>query len=267
MPYVRRDFTGKIIGVFSCPQPAPHGSAYDEPEPVPEDDPEIVEFMKRFPVLTQGNMTEEDFRREKEDAEQAERDIAQLQQLFLQHAQAWTELETALSALFYAVLNIQPRSSQIPYAVYYGLNGFDARLGVVNNSILRLIDENEDLKPLLDLWGKRIHKKVQEAQRRRNLIVHGTIQNVFYGSKPRRKVAVLSPLPFDSMRMNKSIKDKGKPGLDVAELRMAVQKVIGLARCADAVNVVIEEFHQFGPATLPKTVPQLEARLTELNSQ
>jgi len=81
-----------------------------------------------------------------------------------------------------------------------------------------------------------------------------------------KKRALLSPLPFDIIRINRKIKDGGDPGLSVNEFSTAVQKACGIAYCIDGVNNVIGEFHQFGNATLPKTIPVLESRLTALSS-
>jgi len=88
MPYVRRNFIGKIIGVYTNPQPQPDGSCLTEPDPLPDDHPEVIAFLKDFPVLTQAYMTEEDFLREKNDQERVEREIPQLQDLVLRHIQA-----------------------------------------------------------------------------------------------------------------------------------------------------------------------------------
>jgi len=259
--FVGRRPDGSIYGTWTCRQP--DDGDHPNVEELPDDHPEVVEFMKRVP--TQAQMTAEDFRREKEDQERVDREIPQLQTFVHRHSQAWTELETALSALLYVSLNIQPKSSHIAYAVYYGLNGFNARQTVVNNTIIQLMDENKDLEPLRDPWAK-IDKKLEDARRRRNTIVHGTVQTLIYGSRPRKKRALLSPLPFDAIRLNRKIKEGEDPGLNVNELSTSVQKVAKLSICIDAVNKVISGLHQSGKATLSKTIPELEASLTALNS-
>lgn len=265
MPYIARDFTGKIVGVYTCPQPQRDGTCLTEPDPLPADHPEIVEFMKGVPVITQAGMTEDDFRREREDHDRMEKEIPLLQNLVLQHMQAWTQLETALSSLLHAAINIQPPSSLIAYAIYYGLNGFDARLTVVNNTIIQLLDENKDLEQLRDHWTK-IERKIVKAKFKRNSIAHGTIQKLIYG-KPRKRRAVLSPLPFDVIRINRAIKSGEDPGMPVNELEAAVARVANLAYCVDGINIAISGFHQAGKDTLLKTLPALEVRLKEIGSQ
>jgi len=259
--FVGRRLDGSIYGTWTCRQP--DDDDHPNVEELSDDHPEVVEFMKHVP--TQAHLTEEDFRREKEDQERVEREIPQLQTLVQRHNQAWTELETSLSALFYMALNIQPKSSHVAYAIYYGLPGFGARQTVVNNAIIQLMDENKDLEPLRDLWTK-IDKKLNDARVSRNAIVHGTVQTLIYGSKPRKKRALLSPLPFDVIRLNQKIKEGEDPGLNVNELSTAVQKVAKLSICIDTVNKVIGGFHQSGGATLPKTIPKLDASLTALSS-
>lgn len=139
-------------------------------------------------------------------------------------------------------LNIQPKSSHIAYAIYYGLPGFGVRQTVVSNSIKQLIKDNKDLYLLRTLWTK-IDKNLSDARVSRNAIVHGTVQTLIYGSKPRKKRALLSPLPFDVVRINRKIEENDDPGLDINQLSTAVQKVAKLALCVDGVNKVIGGFH------------------------
>jgi len=259
--FVGRRPDGTIYGTWTVRQP--DDEFHQGQEELPDDHPDVIEFMKDVP--TQAHMTPDDFKREKEDQERVDKELPQLQALVQQHSQAWTELETALSALLYMTLNIQPKSSHIAYAIYYGLNGFDARQTVVNNAIIQLMDENKDLEPMRDLWTK-LDKKLQDARGKRNTIVHGIVQTLIYGSKPRKKRAVLSPLPFDVIRIGRRIKLGEDPGMNVKELLTAVQKVVRLRKCIDAVNTVIGGFHKTGEATLPKTIPALEASLTALNN-
>lgn len=266
MPYIERDFAGKIVGVYTNPQHRSDGTLRTEPDPVPDDYPEVVEFMKNMPVLTQAGMTEEDFRREAEDQKRVEEEIPQLQQLLLQHVNVWAEVETGLSALFYTILNIQPSSSHIAYAIYYGLTGFEARRAVVNNALIQLMDENKDLEELRKPWTT-INEKLRRSQERRNTIAHSTIQTLIYGTKPnRRKHPLLSPLPFDVIRIGREIKQGNRPGMDVTEFNMAIKKASQVAQCINSISIVIANFLRFGKETLPKTRPELEFHLKALSS-
>ena len=265
MPYVQRDPTGKIVCSATNPQPQQEGSCLTESEFLPDDHPEVIEFMKRFPMITQGHMTEEDFKREEEDQKRVDKEIPELQTLALAHISVWASLETALSALLYTALNIQPASSHIAYAIYYGLTGFDARLTVVNNVIIQLMNEKKELESLREHWEK-LHKKIDIAKNRRNTVAHSTIQTLIYGSKPRKKRAVLSPLPFDVIRLQRKIEAGEDPGLDVNQFTTVVERAFKLAECIDSVNRVISNFHQYGKDTLLKTIPAVESRMKELNS-
>jgi len=263
MPYIQRDFSGKIVGVYSCPQQLQEGSCLTETELVADDHPELIEFKNNSPALAHVNMTAAECQRDSEDQKRTEQEILELQHLVLQHIQAWTELETALSALLYAALNIQPSSSLIAYAIYHSLTGFDARLNVVNNVIIQLLDENSELELLREHWPK-LNTKIDAAKKGRNTVAHSTIQKLHYGTKPGKLRAVLSPLPFDVIRLQRKISEGKDPGLNVSQVQMLVNKAFKLAECIDSVNRVISNFHQFGKDTLPQTIPAVEARLKEL---
>jgi hypothetical protein len=133
--FVGRRPDGSIYGTWTCRPP--DDSDHMNVEELSDDHHEVVEFRNRIPPPAP--MTEEDIQRDKEDQERVEREIPQLLTLVQRHNQAWTELETALSGLLYMALNIQPKSSYIAYAIYYGLPGFGVRQTVVSNSIKQLI--------------------------------------------------------------------------------------------------------------------------------
>lgn len=48
MRYVQRDQEGKVIGHFANPQPQPDGTMLTDPEPLPYDHPDILEFQERL---------------------------------------------------------------------------------------------------------------------------------------------------------------------------------------------------------------------------
>jgi hypothetical protein len=134
MPYVQRNFSGKIIGLYTNPQPQPDGTCLTEPDPLPDDNPEVIAFREQHPVppslLTPPSR--EEIKALHREYESNERELRELDNAILVHMKAWAELETALSALFYETLHIEPRSSRIPYVIYYSPDGFDARQKIVD---------------------------------------------------------------------------------------------------------------------------------------
>lgn len=60
MMYVSRDELGKVSGLYLCPQPQPDGTCLTKPEPLPDDHPEVVEYlnaqMKSQKRLTDGEL-------------------------------------------------------------------------------------------------------------------------------------------------------------------------------------------------------------------
>lgn len=79
MAFVERDYGGKVCGLFSNPQHNEDGSL--RTEELPDDHPEVVQFKSKTPVLTQANMTKEDFEREDREFKKAQEDIPKLNQL------------------------------------------------------------------------------------------------------------------------------------------------------------------------------------------
>lgn len=270
MAHVERDYGGNICGVSTNPQHNEDGSV--RTVEMPDDHPEVVAFMSRMPKLTQAHMTKEDFEREDREFQQAQDDGPKLERLYLDFVQIWAELETSLSALLYVVLAIEPRSSQIAYAIYYGLNGFDARLNTVSNALIQWLDERKDkeLEPLRGYWDAIAKKLEKNARNKRNTIAHSTIQTLIYtdGTGKRVRRALISPLPFDVIRIQREIKETGKSrGMDVNEFTIALKRMAQLRGAVDALSHVIESHRRFGAdATLPKTIPKLEACLQALSN-
>ena len=269
MAHIERDYGGNICGVSTNPQYNEDGSL--RTEELPDDHPEVVAFISRMPVLTQAHMTKEDHDREDRQMKEAEADTSKLQELMLTYVQIWAELETALSALLYTVLAIEPRSSQIAYAIYYGLSGFDARMNTVGHALVQWLDERKDkeLDVLRGHW-ETIADKLSTAKNKRNAIAHSTIQTLIYtdGNGKRVRRALISPMPFDVIRIQREIKDKGKArGMDVNEFNMALRRMAELRAAIDALNHLIESHRRFGAAaTLAKTMPKLEACVKALSS-
>jgi hypothetical protein len=86
-----------------------------------------------------------------------------------------------------------------------------------------------------------------------------------YGEPPLQR-AVISPLPFDVIRINRKIAQNDHPGIGIHEARDAVRKLEALAYCVDGINKVVSGFHQAGISTLLKTLPALINRLTCLGN-
>ncbi len=48
MIYIQLDENGEIKGLYGSPQPQSDGSCLTEPEPVNENDPRVLEFIKKW---------------------------------------------------------------------------------------------------------------------------------------------------------------------------------------------------------------------------
>ncbi len=111
MPYVQRNRKGEITGIHANAQPD------TAEEKLSDDNPEVVAFRARFPpgFLTQPSPKE--WRRMERMREQAEKDHDTIRRLITAFALRFSELELALSALLYVILNTP--KTQVAYAIYY----------------------------------------------------------------------------------------------------------------------------------------------------
>ena len=119
MPYyVERDFSGKVVGLCTNPSVQEDGFCLTDPDPLPDDHPEIVAFWKehpapQFPMLTREQMEEASRQQEKN-----QEDVRKLERLMLAHFSHMSSLELALGGLLQQILNIQGNAQNVARAIY-----------------------------------------------------------------------------------------------------------------------------------------------------
>ncbi|MEQ1628410.1 MAG: hypothetical protein ABL965_13525 [Nitrospira sp.] len=259
MPYVQRDFSGKIIGLYTNPQPQADGTCLTELDPLPDDNPEVIAFREQHPVpaslLTPPSR--EEIKALHREHEYNERELRELDAAILIHMKVWSELETALSALFYETLHPEPRSSRIPYVIYYSPDGFDARQKVVDKVLRQFFQENPQSAVIEPHWEV-ITKEIDRSRKMRNNIAHGAPLTLNIRGK---NYVRHSPPAFDINRVGSLIPKGTIPGVSAEEISHANKSIIKLVECIDATNRAIAAFHQNGPNTLQQTLPPLENNL------
>jgi hypothetical protein len=260
--FVGRRSDGSIYGTWTCLPPGD----IDHPnvEELPDDHPEVLAFRDRLPIppslLTPPSREAIEASHRKYQSN--ERELRELDAVVLHHMKLWSELETALSTLFYEILHTEPRSSLIPYVIYYSPEGFDAREKIVDKTLRQFLRENPKSSAIEPHWD-RIHDELNKAREMRNKIAHGA--PLILGIRGKNYVRH-SPPAFDVNRVGNLIPTGTIPGVSVEEISRANKKIIKLVECVDAINRAIAAFSQDGADTLLRTLPPLEASLTALTS-
>jgi len=126
-----------------------------------------------------------------------DKEEAELRKAIIAHLIRWSELEIALSALLYIILHIEPVSSQIAYAIYYSLTGFDARRMMIAKVIDQFVLENPKLNDILLFWGS-INVALSDARKIRNVVAHGSPLRISHHKKTH--VVITAPA-FDVLRV------------------------------------------------------------------
>lgn len=263
MPYVQRDSSGKITGLYTLPQPQPDGTFLTEPAPLPDDNPEVIAFRERHPasqILTSPGR--EEINAIDREYKSNERELRELDDAILVHMKVWSKLETALSALFYETLHTEPRSSHIPYVIYYSPDGFDARQKIVDKVLRQFFQENPESAVIEPHWEV-ITKEVERSRKMRNNIAHGAplILNIREKNYVRH-----SPPAFDVNRVGSLIPKGTIPGVSAKEISQSNKNILKLVECIDATNKAITAFHQDGRNALQHTLPLLENSIRTLTS-
>ncbi len=255
MPYVQRDHTGKIIGLYAQPQPRPDGASLTEPDPLAEDHPDVAAFRAEHPLSDDllKPLTEEDVQRTEETHKRLAKEHEDLRNAIWIFNQSFSELEIALSALLYEALNIQPRSSHLAYAIYYSPNGFDARADIVANVIQQLVSENPALADLQPVWAD-LFKGLRGPRIMRNKIAHATPITLSIHGKSH--VRLTAPV-FDAIRVGRHITETGQPpGLEGSEIRAGAKNIRMLIERIDGINRLFLAFRA-GDPTLPRKLAAL----------
>lgn len=265
MPYVQRDFDGKIVGLYANPQPQEDGTSLTETDPLPEDHPEVALFRAAHPILDYPAPTLQQLKQLQLAHDELKRDEKKLQNLMLHHFRIWAELETAMSLLLQAILNTPPPRNNLARAMYFSLGGFDARLTMTTKALEQFIHDhvafdrksNQQLEMLNALW-KRISTEVRTAKLIRNNIAHGQIGSLPHGGKHHARLT--TPF-FDPIRQGNPLAKGSLPGMGINDLEVALKDLKKLIGFVDRMSEIIQAFYQFGSRTLPETIARLERNL------
>lgn len=260
MPFVQRDpMTGKIKGVYSARQPQEDGTDL-APEELPEDNPEVIEFREKFPIPPIQPMTQAEFDKMHLDREELNAESAKLNETIRYFDRCFSELETALSALLYAIMN-KPRS-HLAYALYFSPDGFHARVGLVHNAVEQFVFEAakapaDDIHAVDRLWPL-IRQRINKSQQTRNKLAHGVTQILHIRGK--RHVVHVSPA-FDVNRVGRKIPTGTIPGLKDDAIDKDARYTMETVICVDMLNKIVTAFHRGDDATWRETCQRLEERL------
>jgi hypothetical protein len=255
MPFVQRNWKGEVIGVYANPQ------TYAQ-EVLPDDHPDVVAFREAHPVDPKLLVppSPEDIESSHKAYLRVGEDHKLIAAGIVRFNKWFAELETALSALLYVLIN-KP-DSKIAYAIYFSPTSFEARVTLVENSLIQIASENDKLAILIDLW-KIAAVNLQRARRLRNAIAHGTPSTVVIGDKP---FARLTAPAFDIIRIGRTIANRQIPGLTHNDIENGLNRVLRLNEAVDAFSRVVSEFHEGNPK-LQERFAELEQSLTRLRSQ
>ena len=270
MRYVQRDIRGKIVGVYSNPQPQEDGFCLTDPEPLSDDHPEVAAFLAAHPIPESPVPTKKELEDLRIERERLERETTRLQKLMLGHFQEMAELELALSGLLQQILNLQGAAQNVARAIYFSIPGFEQRCTTVTRALQQFVADHlctdrkkyADLESLIGLWS-RIGRRLKDVRGVRNVVAHGSICSVPHGGK--MNVRLMAPA-FDPLRVGNLLRKGTNPGIGPDDLNKAIAVVRKVSACVDRMNETITAFHQFGIEGVQKTRPRLEANLQALES-
>ena len=271
MPYyVERDFSGKVVGLCTNPSVQEDGFCLTDPDPLPDDHPEIVAFWKehpapQFPMLTREQMEEASRQQEKN-----QEDVRKLERLMLAHFSHMSSLELALGGLLQQILNIQGNAQNVARAIYFSIPGFDQRCITVGKALKQFVEDHlnsdkkryAELESLVGFWS-RIGEHLNSVRSVRNVLAHGSISIVPHGGK--RNARFTAPV-FDPIRVGNLLVKGTNPGLGYDDLVKALAELTKVSLCVDRMNESITAFHQFGLDALLKKRARLEANLQALEN-
>jgi hypothetical protein len=266
MPYVQRNHKGEITGLFAARQPQRDGSDITEPDPLPEDHPEVVAFRKRAEAFfgpPPPPRTEDELRAEmrlfQQENRRVEHEVGKIKRAVEWFDANFNQLEIALSALLATMLNIP--GSRAAHAIYFSPNSFDARVEIVSNVLVQLASEKGDLSDLQPLW-RFIENKIDSVRRMRNSLAHGVLQSLVIRGKSHVR---FSPLAFDVIRLGRPIDKGNMPGLtasDIMQSAMSAERLVGLV---DRANKVFSA-HYYAAPTLPLRFEELRDCVRDVHS-
>jgi hypothetical protein len=258
MPYAQRNWKGEITGLFANAQPG-----YAE-EFLHDDDEGVLAFNTANPIPPEmlRPPTPAEWREREREQERIKAEHVQLQNAILAFNNQFSHLETSLSTLLYEAMHIEPRSSKIPYAVYFSPDGFAARAAIVDNVIKQITQENERLADLEAPWTK-VYASVRSIRETRNIIAHGMPITLVIRNKSH--VRLTSP-PFDPIRVGRHIPKGAIPGITGEKIMKDARKVQWIEDRVSDVNRLLAVFHEAGNPALPEKFAALKAGLLTTTS-
>ncbi|NIX75546.1 hypothetical protein [Microvirga terricola] len=253
MPYVQRNHKGQIVGLYALPQPQPNGTCLTEPDPLPDDDPEVLAFRATHPVPTVEPLTFEEMQRLNQRYEKVNKEHEEIRDGMLATFMVWSDLENALCALFYALLN--QRNSHVAHAIYFAIASLDGRLKVVDVAFARTAKEQPNLRPLVPFW-KTTLGAISRLKEARNSIAHGAPITVVVNNRPHARLA--SPF-LDVQRFEERMDKRQLPGLSANDLRGTAKAARERADTVDELNRAVIAMWDGDDATLQQTLARLAA--------
>lgn len=169
-------------------------------------------------------------------SEYLELERANVKVAFESFSSAFSILEYSLSALLHAILGSSIRD-RIPYAIYYSVNSFDARVSIVENALTEAIRQNDKLKPLAapTHWPY-LAEKLRSVRILRNAVAHGALHTLLIRNKPH--VRWLPPAT-DVIRVGRIIAKRQIPGLTAEDINRGKQLLGPVVECLDCLNLLL----------------------------
>lgn len=249
MPFIQRNWKGEITGLFACSQ-----AGYAE-EFLPDNAPEVLAFEEAHPAPALPPMTSDEIKQSGEYRRALEREHESIRNAVWAFNAAFSELEITFSTLLYSAINLP--NSQVAYAIYYSPAGFDTRKSLVNDIIKQIIQENQKLEPLSEMWP-RLYSKIDSIRKMRNDLAHGHPITISINGKNHAR---LTAPAFDVLRVSRKITAKQIPGLTSSDIFDGAKKTRWLIERLDDVNRIFSTYHDVGNPTLPDKFLALEVGL------
>jgi hypothetical protein len=268
--YVQRNFLGKIVGLMANPSVQEDGYCLTDPDPLPDDHPEVVEFLKEHPSPIIQPITQEQRLVHDKQYEENRENSEKLQRLMLSHFQQMADLELALGALLQAILNIKAPNSNVARAIYFSIPGFDQRCVTLGRAIEQFVHDHlqadksqyDDISRIAEAWSK-LQRPLKSVRATRNVVAHGSVSLIPHGG--RHHARLTAPV-FDPIRVGNLINKGSIPGLGVSDLQRAIILIRHVSMCADRINDCITAYHDYGLPALVEKCARLDANLKTLES-
>ena len=189
----------------------------------------------------------------------ADQEVVQLHESIITHMKNWSRLETSLSKLLYDIIRIKPRSSKIPYVIYYSPDGFDARQKIVDRAFRQFIKETPTSSGIENDWNK-IDTELTLAKAIRNKVAHGA--PLILGIRGKYYVRH-SPPAHDVNRVGNLV-ENGIPGISASEILTSSKTIINLVDCIEAIRFPVIAYRQGKLASLTEKLAELATCLQKL---